>query len=191
MLRLLKFYSTKNTPGKFSHFIQSKSILKEYGDHDTAIHYCAQEREPIIKIIAYCIMPTHIHLLVQQIEDKGIETYMGRILNAYTRYYNSKTNRIGPLWQGRYKNVHIETNELLLHINRYIHLNPVTSYLCDKPKDWFASSYNEYINLTNQKFCLCTYNDLIDISQDKYIEFVDNQIDYQRSLSLLKKYTLE
>lgn len=143
----------------------------------------------LVDIIAYCIMPTHIHLVLKQIEQNGISTFMSNLLNSYTRYFNLKHKRKGPLWEGRFKNVLVKTDEQLLHLTRYIHLNPVTDYLVDNPVDWPASSYREYIGQTENK--ICNFNTLLDISTVGYKEFVENRIEYQRSLAAIKKLTLE
>lgn len=189
--RLLRFYSMLETPGKLSHFLDNKTILKEYGDYDRAIYEFANSRDKLVNIVAYCIMPTHIHLILEQIHHKGIENFMGNILNAYTRYYNSKIKRAGPLWQSKYKNVLIETDEQLLHVSRYIHLNPTTSNLCIHPRNWDASSFNEYQKLLHVPYTICNFRHLINLSPSSYLEFTENQIDYQRSLATLKKLTLE
>ena len=80
---------------------------------------------------------------------------MGDILNSYSRYFNTKQKRKGPLWEGRFENVLIKTDEQLLHLTRYIHLNPVTAYLVDQAKDWQASSYNEYLENSDFNECIC------------------------------------
>ena len=61
-----------------------------------------------VEIIAYCIMPTHFHLVVKQLKEDGISFFIQQILNSYSRYFNIKTKRKGPLWEGRFQNVIIE-----------------------------------------------------------------------------------
>jgi putative transposase len=79
-------------------------------------------------------MPTHIHLVLRQLKDGGISKFMSNILNSYSRYFNIKHNRKGPLWEGRFRKVLVGSDEQLLHLTRYVHLNPVTACLVDKPK---------------------------------------------------------
>ena len=70
---------------------------------------------------------------------------MRRLLNSYTRYFNEKIKRKGPLWEGRFKKVLVNSDEQLLHLTRYVHLNPVSAGIVEKPEDWPCSSYREYI----------------------------------------------
>ncbi len=77
-----------------------------------------------INLIAYCLMPNHFHLMVKQFTTHAITEFMRALLNSYVRYFNKKYERVGPLFQGRYKGILIESEPYLLHLTRYIHLNP-------------------------------------------------------------------
>jgi putative transposase len=136
-------------------------------------------------------MPTHLHLTLKQLKENGITIFMSNILNSYTRYFNTKHNRKGPLWEGRFKNILIETEEHLLHLTRYIHLNPVTAYLVNKPEEWFASSYEEYVLKVDDNERICKYDDVLDIEAAFYREFVQDTVSYQRELATLKKLFFE
>lgn len=72
-------------------------------------------------------MPNHFHLLIKQTEQNGISEFVGKFSNSYTKYYNTKHNRVGALLQGQLKAVLIESGEQLIHVSRYIHLNPTSS----------------------------------------------------------------
>lgn len=143
----------------------------------------------MVDIFAYCIMPTHIHLLLKQLKEHGISRFMNLILKSYSKYFNVKHNRKGPLWEGRFKKVLVETDEQLLHLTRYIHLNPVTAHLVDKPEDWKWSSYQEYIFRKNES--IYRYNDVLDVKPDSYKIFVENRISYQRELAKIKHLMLD
>ncbi len=78
-------------------------------------------------------MPTHIHLILKQLKEDGISAYMSKILNSYTCYFNRRTKRKGPLWESRFKRVEVTSDEQLLHLTRYIHLNPVTAHIVEEP----------------------------------------------------------
>jgi len=143
----------------------------------------------IVEIIGYCLMPTHIHLILQQLKEKGISIFMNNVLNSYTRYFNLKMKRKGPLWEGRFKSVKVQTDEQLLHLTRYIHLNPVTAYLVDKPELWEFSSYKEYCGLSERQ--ICNYKEFLDITPESYKIFVEDNIGYQRELAKIKKLLLE
>jgi putative transposase len=143
----------------------------------------------LVQIICYCIMPTHVHFVLKQLIDKGISVFMGNLLNSYSRYFNIKHNRKGHLWEERFKEVLVKTDEQLLHLTRYIHLNPVTAYIVNKPEDWKWSSYLEYVS--DNKDGICKYDNIVDIKPEEYKEFVENRISYQRELAKIKDITLE
>jgi putative transposase len=175
-------------------FYQSKdqnsfSAFNRYKNYKETLTY--PNRENRVQIIAYCFMPTHFHFILKQLEDDGISKFLNNTLNSYTRYFNTKYKRKGPLWQGRSKKILVDSDEQLLHLTRYIHLNPTTSYLVDKPEDWRHSSYNEYINNSETKLKACKYDDILGINIKEYRNFVENTIDYQRDLKRIKDLILE
>lgn len=146
----------------------------------------------LIEIIAYCIMPTHIHLLLKQKTENGISKYMSKMLNSYTRYFNIKHQRTGPLWEGRFKSVLADTNDQLLHLTRYIHLNPASAGLVKKPENWQDSSYNEYLNpQIKNNDQVCKYDNLFDFGPKQYRKFVNNQKSFQKEISIIKKLLIE
>jgi REP element-mobilizing transposase RayT len=92
-----------------------------------------------VHIYAYCLMPNHFHFLLHQKDQKQIEKFMSSIATAYTMYFNRKHNRRGSLYESMYKSVRIKSDEQLIHVSRYIHLNPI-NYLT-----WDYSSYSDYM----------------------------------------------
>jgi putative transposase len=82
-------------------------------------------REPIVDILAFCLMPNHFHLLLSQREDGGISKFMNKIGVGYTNYFNLRHGRVGPLFQGAFKSVLIDKEAQFIHIPYYIHLNPL------------------------------------------------------------------
>jgi len=185
MVEALFFYSLSEPPYKFSLFVEQQSKNKE----KDLLQFKFQDK--IIKIIAYCIMPTHIHFVLQQLQDDGISRYMNLLLKSYSKFFNVKYKRRGPLWEGRFKNVLINSDEQLLHLTRYIHLNPTSASIVDNPQDWQFSSYKEYIGLIDESKRLCDFSDLLDIDKAHYKTFVEDRIDYQRELEKIKHLILE
>lgn len=141
----------------------------------------------LIKIIAYCIMPDHYHLLIKIIKEGVFSSYIGNVENSYVRYLNKKIGRKGPLWQSGFRSVKIEKNEQLLHVSRYIHLNPTTAQLVNKPQDWPYSSYKNYLFPEFIK----NFSEISINSAKKYQNFVEDQIDYQKKLKLIKRKLLD
>jgi len=187
MLATIRYYQMKNLTKKFSIFIRSERLKKE----QDYFYNFLQGKEKLVEIIAYCLMPTHLHLILKQLKRNGISIFMNDILNSYTRYFNVKAGRKGPLWESRFKNVLVKTDEQLIHLTRYMHLNPVTAYLVDKPQNWEFSSYREYLGKASEEDIVCRYEDLLNIQPDSYKEFVNDQIDYQRSLAAIKDLMLD
>ncbi len=84
-------------------------------------------------LLAYCLMGNHFHLFLFQIEEKAMSTLMRGVMTSYSRYFNTRYNRSGPLFESRYKASMIVTPSYFEHISRYIHLNP---------KDWRTYPYS-------------------------------------------------
>jgi putative transposase len=82
-------------------------------------------RENLVEILCFCAMPNHYHLLVRQKIDGGITEFMRKIGTGYTNYFNKKYDRVGPLFQGKFKAIHINNDAQFLYIPHYIHLNPL------------------------------------------------------------------
>lgn len=106
-----------------------------------------------VKLLAYCLMPNHFHLLLKQTEKKAITDFMRALANSYVRYFNEKYERQGTLFQGIFKGVLIENDNYLLHLTRYIHLNPLEVQppngcnLFKNLSEYSYSSYGEYLGM--------------------------------------------
>ncbi|HEX9721802.1 MAG TPA: hypothetical protein VGA53_00915 [Candidatus Paceibacterota bacterium] len=127
---------------------------------------------------------------MKQLRDNGISLYASNFLNTYARYFNTKHNRKGHLWADRFKNVPIESDEQLLHLSRYIHLNPVSAGLVNDAGKWKYSSYAEYITPELIAYPLCDFRDLIKESPKNYRVFVSDRAEYQRKLAKIKKLAI-
>ena len=99
-----------------------------------------------ITLLCYCLMPNHFHFLVHQNSADTIDRFINSLGTRYTMYFNKKYKRVGPLYQGVYKAVLIDSDEQLLHVSRYIHRNPLSlqgvalQTLLEQP-----SSYVDYL----------------------------------------------
>lgn len=187
MTGAIRYYRKQKPSLKFSRFIKLAEDSKNYPEMTTLL----SDKEKIVDIIAYCLMPTHLHLILKQLKENGISIFMSNILNSHTRYFNTRHKRKGPLWEGRFKNVLVESDEQLLHLTRYIHLNPVTVYLVDSPEEWAWSSYKEYLLKVSDNDRICKFDDILDIEPNSYRKFVLDFSSYQRELATIKKLLLE
>lgn len=97
-------------------FHLSKSLLKS--DFN-------RPREMLVDILCYCLMPNHYHLLIKQHMDRGITEFMRKLGTGYTNYFNLKYDRVGSLFQGKFKAVHVSKEAHFLYLPHYIHLNPL------------------------------------------------------------------
>jgi putative transposase len=107
-------------------------------------HYFLPE---LVDILAYCLMPTHYHLLVYLKSDDLSKQIMQPFALSYTKAVNKQQGRLGPLFQGRFQATWVDKDEYLVHLSRYIHMNPVTAGLVEHPEQWAFSSYRDYIGL--------------------------------------------
>ena len=82
------------------------------------------EKNKLIELVAFCIMPNHFHLLLKETTEGAISAYMQRLSTGYAMYFNTKYKAAGHLFESRYKNVHVQDNDQLLYLSAYIHRNP-------------------------------------------------------------------
>lgn len=101
----------------------------------------------LIDVLAYCLMPNHYHLLVYLKTDDLGRRIMQPFGLSYTKAINKQQSRTGPLFQGRFQATWVDKDEYLLHLSRYIHMNPVAAGLVARPEDWTFSSYRDYLGL--------------------------------------------
>lgn len=138
-------------------------------------------------------MPNHFHLLLRQIDDAGISKFMANFTNSYTKYFNMKNDRVGPLFQGLFKAVLIEDDEQLMHVSRYIHLNPASSFLVEpdflESYEW--SSYPDYLGLKNPE--IIEKETVLNLfsNEEQYKQFVLDQAGYARTLETIKHHLLD
>ncbi|MCP4269344.1 MAG: hypothetical protein GY777_27865 [Candidatus Brocadiaceae bacterium] len=184
MSNLFRYYKMEKPPLKFSAFAGKEDKMQFLLDENAS-------KNELVETIAYCCMPTHIHLILKQVKEGGISIFMNNVLNSYTRYFNIKTKRKGPLWESRFKSVMVTTDEQLLHLTRYIHINPTTANLVNEPQDWAFSSYREYLGEVDEEEKICNYSKSLNIEAEEYKEFVSSRIDLQKELARIKGLCLE
>lgn len=133
--------------------VEKRTIFKDTQDCEVLLHYLKMYLSPVeelrelakqqqypgtrlqrflplnlskeINLLSFSLMPNHIHLQIKQHTKEGIIKFMRRILTSYAVYFNKKYERVGALFQSKYKAAIIASDEYLLHLSRYIHLNPI------------------------------------------------------------------
>lgn len=132
-LSYLKTYLLPKDDGLLRKTISS---LSSPPDKDRAIKDLALNNfSDKVDLLAYALLPNHFHLLIKQRESSAIDHFLRSLGTRYVGYFNRKYKRVGPLFQGVYKAVLVESEEQLLHLSRYIHLNPIM-WLDLTPRDW-------------------------------------------------------
>lgn len=98
-----------------------------------------------VRIYAYCLMPNHVHLLVET-GATPLAKFMQGLQQSYTQHFNRRYRKVGHLFQGRYKAIICHRDMYLLALVRYIHLNPVRAKLATRPERYRYSGHNSYLN---------------------------------------------
>jgi len=188
-------------PDSFYHLynrgVDKRTIFKDDQDYSTFLRMCRytltkKGPSPIeLSLMVFCSMPNHYHFLVRQGEARGITRFIRSVASNYVPYFNEKYERIGPLFQGRFQAKRIETDEGLLHLSRYLHINPVVAGLVNYPGDWRWSSYREYLG--KPEFDLCCTSPILQLAggAEKYQEFVAAEVDSPADQLLLENLALE
>jgi putative transposase len=144
-----------------------------------------------IKILGYCLMPNHFHLLLKQSTRNAIPKLMKQVTNGYTLYFNQKYKRAGGIFLGRYKAVKIDNNQQILQVWRYIHLNPMHENLRGHPAEYGWSSYKFFMGegddiRINNEFIQSSFKTPMDIEN-----FHTDEEDYQRQLLGIAELVIE
>jgi REP element-mobilizing transposase RayT len=133
-----------------------------------------------IELLTYCLMDNHFHLLIYQAEQGALSGFMKSVMSAYTSYFNRKYKRTGSLFESRFKASLIDKDAYLLHVSRYIHLNP---------RSWkhFPYSSISHIRKGTEPEWLQTERVLSAHANRKaYIEFVADYEEHKQLLNELK-----
>jgi len=108
----------------------------------------------LVDFVAFSLVENHFHFILKQVSEKGIEKFMQRLGNGYTKYFNNKYKRTGSLFQGKYKAKHVDANNYLLHLSVYVNLNQKVHQLGHSvSKLHLYSSWEEYNGALNNKIC--------------------------------------
>ncbi len=139
-------------------YIRGNQKQKVFIAKDDFIFYLSQlkhyKRKYPFLLYGYCLMPNHIHLIGEPVEPSTLPTFMQCLHRSYTAFYNKKYNKVGHLWQGRYKTKVIVKDQYLIDCIAYVEQNPVRANLVANPKDYEFNSYLERNLSDNSSFKL-------------------------------------
>ena len=119
-----------------------QDIFKGADDLDVYLKVIKRFKEKYsFKLYGYCLMDNHVHLIMEPTRPNTLSKIIQSITLSHIRLYHSKYKSSGHLWQGRFKNSIIQTDEYLLQCLKYIELNPVKANIVSSPGDYRWSSY--------------------------------------------------
>lgn len=183
-LETIEYYRFSQPPVRFSYFNRMAQQKKR-----DLIASLAMGNQLNIEILAFCIMPNHYHFLIRQIQDNGISKFIGRIQNSFAKYLDLASQRTGSVFQQAFKAVRIESESQFIHTSRYIHLNPLTSFVMRKPEDLISSyltSLTDYLSENSRPFINTKPLQSHFSSKENLKQHTLNQADYQRTLAQIK-----
>ena len=138
--------------------VEKRDIFLDKQDYAVFLNYLKKYLDPIlgsdplwknkplcneVDLLTFCLMPNHFHLLARQKTINGVTKLMRAVCTNYVMYFNAKYERVGGLFQGKYKAAPVLNDVHLLHLSRYIHLNPHIG--SDPLVSYPYSSYNHYL----------------------------------------------
>lgn len=146
------------------------------------------KRKPLVEILTFCLMPNHYHLMVRALSDNGITEFMRKLGTGYTNYFNLKYQRVGPLFQGKFKAALLKTEAHFIYLPYYIHFNPVElappskkksmEDLTDFLRSYRWSSHPDYLGVDN--FPAITKRDFL-------LDYIEGPKQYEKNVIKMLK----
>lgn len=187
LLLAFSYYRFIEPPVKLSRFLtfprdMQRQILKDLDMH----------QKTFVDVICFVLMPNHFHLLLKQTSESGITKFMSKSINSFTRYINTKQERVGDLFQGVFKAVRVETDEQLLHLSRYIHVNPVVSHVI-RDEDLSSYQWSSLPDYLHEASSFVRSGVVLDQFSKRvlYKDFILDQVDYGKKLEEIKHLVIE
>jgi putative transposase len=134
-----------------------------------------------VELLAFCLMPNHVHLLIYQRQPGAMKELMRSVLTSYSRYFNKKYKRSGSLFESNYKASMISDESYLEHISRYIHLNP------KHWQDYEYSSLPYYLQRDEVSWVRPERINSMFSGPNDYLEFVSDYVEQKKMLDILKR----
>ena len=125
-----------------------QAVFVDDGDYESYLSTLHEfKNECGVRVLSFCLMTNHVHLLLAPEESGGIGMLMKRLAGRHTRRHNRLEGRRGTLWEGRYKSSPVQSDNYLLACCRYIELNPVRARMVSSAEDYRWSSYRTRMGL--------------------------------------------
>ncbi|MHC4114880.1 MAG: transposase [Planctomycetota bacterium] len=175
----------------YPHHVTQRGNNKEkiFIDDTDYLHYLKwleqYTKEYKLSILAYCLMPNHIHSVVVPLVLHALSKCLKICHMLYSQYFNRKEDRVGHLWQGRFHSCVLDEKHLYAAI-RYVETNPVRAKLVQKPEDWKWSSARAHIGMEKSIVSLGKISDFMDISNwGNYL-----RLDQEKMIEEIRENTL-
>lgn len=123
----------------------------------------------LVDILAYNVLNNHYHLLLRQNVDRGVSKFMQSLNGGYTKYFNNKYERVGPLFQGKFKAEHVSDDNHLVYVSAYVNLNHVVHQLGSPTSKWgWRSSWEQYSDVQPRRYAVpCATSLLLSLRSGK------------------------
>ena len=180
-------YIKENYYHIYNRGLNRKNIFFNEGNYIYCLSLIGQYAKDLsISVIAYCLMPNHYHLLLRQDGEESISRLIQNVFNRYVQSVNNQLGRSGTLFRGKSKHIHVNDDAYIIHLCRYIHLNPVEAGLVTRPEDWPFSNYREWTGLRNGSLKNIEFIEDYFAKPESYKKFV---LEYQEDKKLQQKLT--
>lgn len=126
-----------------------------------------ERNKTLVSIVSYCLMTNHFHLILYENKEGGISKFMGKLLTAYSMYFNTKYERSGPLFTRPFRSQHIGNESQYMYIFSYVHLNPVSIIEKDWKENGVKNKKETEKFLENYRWS--SYQDFIEINRDEKV----------------------
>lgn len=147
--------------------------------------------DQLVELVAYCLNPNHFHLLLREKQENGLSTYIKKVCTGYAMYFNQKNKRSGVLFQGRFKSVHIDSNDLLLYLSVYVNCNSEVHGVA-KALEYPWCSYSEYLYKASEEV-ICQKATILEQFKNpkEYEIFCKEKLKGMKDRKEYEKYNLE
>ncbi len=146
------------------------------------------QNNKLVNIHAFTLMPNHFHFLLEQLQEKGIEKFISKLINSYTKYFNAQEIHYGSIFLTQFKSKLIFENEIFLHVCRYIILNLSSSNIVKSveelkthPYTCFRDYLKEPRSFVETKRVLQNFNSI-----ESFESFINDRASYQKELEIIK-----
>jgi putative transposase len=184
----IHYYQLPAQPVKLSYFLKWR-----ISDKNTLLQKTKNNPKKYISFYCYVFMPNHFHFLIKQLQENGISEFMRKIQNSYAKYINTRYKRTGGLFEGPFRAIRVKTQGQLLHLSRYIHLNPYTTRVVKTFSELTNYPWSSFSEYRKQITGICETDSVLSnfLSIKQYEQFCRDQADYQRELNYFRHLTLE